>query len=70
MTKVQSYSLFTDFDISLFKAGKHYRLYEKFGSHLITVDGVEGTYLLFGHLLLKKFRLLEILTIGLMVSLN
>jgi len=44
MTKVQSYSLFTDFDISLFKSGKHYRLYEKFGSHIITVDGVKGTY--------------------------
>ena len=44
MTKVTSYSLFTDFDISLFKAGKHYRLYEKFGSHITTVNGVEGTY--------------------------
>jgi 1,4-alpha-glucan branching enzyme len=44
MAQVQVYSLFTDFDINLFKAGKHYRLYEKFGSHLVTVDGVEGTY--------------------------
>ncbi|SNR33018.1 1,4-alpha-glucan branching enzyme [Lutibacter agarilyticus] len=44
MTNVQPYSLFTDFDISLFKAGKHYRLYEKFGAHLTTVNGVEGTY--------------------------
>ena len=39
--EVQVHSLFTDFDISLFKAGKHYRLYEKFGSHIIDVDGVE-----------------------------
>jgi len=44
MTKTKVHSLFTDFDISLFKAGKHYRLYEKFGSHIITVDGEEGTY--------------------------
>jgi len=44
MTNVKSYSLFTDFDIDLFKSGKHYRLYEKFGSHPMVVDGVEGTY--------------------------
>ena len=44
MAQVQPYSLFTDFDINLFKAGKHFRLYEKFGSHIVTVDGVKGTY--------------------------
>ena len=44
MTHVKPYSLFTDFDISLFKAGKHYRLYEKFGSHITIIDGIEGTY--------------------------
>jgi 1,4-alpha-glucan branching enzyme len=44
MAKTQIHSLFSDFDIDLFKAGKHYKLYEKFGSHLITVDGVAGTY--------------------------
>ncbi|ARN77526.1 1,4-alpha-glucan branching enzyme [Nonlabens spongiae] len=44
MPNVQSHSLFTDFDINLFKAGKHYRLYEKFGSHVIEIDGVKGTY--------------------------
>ena len=44
MSKVQSHSLFTDFDIDLFKAGKHFRLYEKLGAHLIEVDGVKGTY--------------------------
>ncbi|SDS28225.1 1,4-alpha-glucan branching enzyme [Polaribacter sp. KT25b] len=44
MTKTKVHSLFTEFDINLFKAGKHYRLYEKFGSHLITLDGEEGTY--------------------------
>ncbi|WP_299180303.1 1,4-alpha-glucan branching protein GlgB [uncultured Aquimarina sp.] len=44
MSKVIVHSLFSEFDINLFKAGKHYRLYEKFGSHIITVDGVRGTY--------------------------
>ena len=44
MNKVQGYSLFTDFDIDLFKAGKHYRLYEKLGAHPIEVDGVSGVY--------------------------
>ncbi len=44
MAHVKAYSLFTDFDIDLFKSGKHYRLYEKFGSHIVTVDGIEGTY--------------------------
>lgn len=44
MSQVQPYSLFTDFDIDLFKAGKHFRLYEKLGAHLIEVDGVKGVY--------------------------
>ncbi|WP_033960582.1 1,4-alpha-glucan branching protein GlgB [Psychroserpens jangbogonensis] len=44
MPKVISHSLFLEFDIDLFKSGKHYRLYEKFGSHIMTLDGVEGTY--------------------------
>ncbi len=44
MAEVKAHSLFTDFDINLFKAGKHYRLFEKFGSHITTVDGIEGTY--------------------------
>ena len=44
MPKVHTFSLFTDFDIDLFKSGKHFRLYEKFGSHPMTVDGVKGTY--------------------------
>ena len=38
------YSRFTDFDIELFKSGKHFRLYEKLGSHTMTVKGVAGTY--------------------------
>ena len=44
MNQTQTYSLFTDFDIDLFKAGKHFQLYEKLGSHLIEVDGVKGIY--------------------------
>ena len=44
MAQVKPYSLFTEFDINLFKAGKHFRLYEKMGSHLVTVDGIEGTF--------------------------
>ncbi len=44
MAEVKVHSLFTDFDINLFKSGKHYRLYEKLGSHITTVDGVKGTY--------------------------
>ncbi|MFC6858161.1 1,4-alpha-glucan branching protein GlgB [Zunongwangia atlantica] len=42
--EVQLYSLFTDFDISLFKAGKHYRIYEKLGSHILEINGKKGTY--------------------------
>lgn len=44
MSKVITHSLFTEFDINLFKAGKHYRLYDKLGSHLVEVDGIKGTY--------------------------
>jgi len=44
MAEVINYSLFSDFDVDLFKSGKHYRLYEKFGSHPVTIDGVSGTY--------------------------
>ena len=44
MSKVISHSLFTDFDINLFKAGKHFRLYEKLGAHLVELNGVQGVY--------------------------
>jgi 1,4-alpha-glucan branching enzyme len=40
----QPFSLFTDFDIHLFKAGKHFRLFEKLGAHLIQVNGKPGVY--------------------------
>ena len=41
---VEPYSLLTDFDIALFKSGKHYKLYEKLGSHVVQHQGVTGTY--------------------------
>ena len=41
---VQSYSLFTEFDISLFSAGKHFKLYEKMGNTVLEVDGKAGVY--------------------------
>ncbi|NNF36035.1 MAG: 1,4-alpha-glucan branching protein GlgB [Saprospiraceae bacterium] len=41
---ILSHSLLTDFDIELFKSGKHFKLYEKMGAHLIEVDGVKGCY--------------------------
>jgi len=44
MSHVKAHSLFTELDIYLFKSGKHYRLYEKFGSHVMEKDGVKGTY--------------------------
>ncbi len=44
MSKVIVHSLFTDFDIDLFKGGKHYRLYDKLGSHPIELNGKKGTY--------------------------
>lgn len=36
-------SLLTEMDIYLFKEGTNFRLYEKLGSHLMSVDGVQGT---------------------------
>ena len=41
---VKPFSLFTDFDIALFQAGKHFRLYEKMGSHCVVQDGRKGVY--------------------------
>ncbi len=37
-------SLLTDYDTYLFKQGNHFRLYEKLGSHLMTVDDIHGTF--------------------------
>ncbi len=43
-TSIIHASLFSDFDIGLFKAGQHFRGYEKLGAHLITHEGIQGTY--------------------------
>ncbi|WP_240676281.1 1,4-alpha-glucan branching protein GlgB [Botryobacter ruber] len=37
-------SRFTDFDVYLFKEGKHFSLYEKFGSHVMSREGRSGVY--------------------------
>ncbi|GAB4403209.1 MAG: 1,4-alpha-glucan branching protein GlgB [Microscillaceae bacterium] len=41
---VQPFSLLSDFDIHLFAQGKHYRLFEKMGAHLLSHEGQAGTY--------------------------
>jgi 1,4-alpha-glucan branching enzyme len=43
-TMVKSFSLLTDFDISLFQGGKHFRMYEKLGSHLVECEGERGVH--------------------------
>jgi 1,4-alpha-glucan branching enzyme len=42
-TVIYGVSRLTDHDIYLFKEGNHFGLYEKLGSHTMTVDGVAGT---------------------------
>ncbi len=37
-------SRFSDYDVHLFREGKHYKLYDKFGSHIMEHKGVKGTY--------------------------
>ena len=44
MHLVQSFTLFTDHDIYLFREGSHTRLYEKFGSHSVQHEGKDGVY--------------------------
>jgi 1,4-alpha-glucan branching enzyme len=41
---VKTFSLLTEFDIALFQSGKHFRLYEKLGSHIVEHEGEWGTY--------------------------
>jgi 1,4-alpha-glucan branching enzyme len=41
---VEAYTLLSDFDIGLFMSGKHYKLYEKLGSHVVKNQEVLGTY--------------------------
>jgi len=44
MNSVKTYTLFTDHDVYLFKEGRHYKLYSKFGAHSAEKDGVKGIY--------------------------
>jgi 1,4-alpha-glucan branching enzyme len=39
-----SFSLLTDQDLYLFNEGSHYRVYEKFGAHLVTAGNTAGAY--------------------------
>ncbi|HCW07363.1 MAG TPA: 1,4-alpha-glucan branching enzyme, partial [Cytophagales bacterium] len=40
----QEFTLLSDFDIHLFRSGKHFKLHEKLGAHLVSHDGVDGVY--------------------------
>jgi 1,4-alpha-glucan branching enzyme len=44
MSRSISRQIMTSFDIDLFRAGKHFRLFEKLGAHTDTVDGVKGVH--------------------------
>ncbi|ASW76350.1 1,4-alpha-glucan branching protein GlgB [Chryseobacterium piperi] len=44
MNSVKTYTLFTDHDVYLFKEGRHYKLYDKFGAHSVIKDGIQGVY--------------------------
>lgn len=44
MHSVLPFSLFTDEDVYLFREGRHYRLYEKFGSHSVEHQEQKGIY--------------------------
>lgn len=41
--KVARHRLITDYDVYLFREGRHSKLYEKLGAHEMSVDGTEGT---------------------------
>ncbi len=38
------FSLISDYDVHLFRTGRHFKLYEKFGAHCVEIGNVEGTY--------------------------
>ncbi|HNB22636.1 MAG TPA: 1,4-alpha-glucan branching protein GlgB [Candidatus Melainabacteria bacterium] len=43
-TKEKQASFLTDFDVHLFAEGTHCRIYDKFGAHPVTIDGIKGTH--------------------------
>ncbi|MFQ5447570.1 MAG: 1,4-alpha-glucan branching protein GlgB, partial [Saprospiraceae bacterium] len=44
MSIVAPHSFLTDYDVSLIRSGKHYRLYKKLGSHILEREGQWGTF--------------------------
>jgi len=44
LNRIKPYSQITEFDVALFKSGKHYKLYEKLGAHKATHEGEDGYY--------------------------
>ncbi|MEZ5055700.1 MAG: 1,4-alpha-glucan branching protein GlgB [Saprospiraceae bacterium] len=44
MGVVRPFSKFTEFDLHLFRQGKHYNLYDKLGSHLVQHEKEDGVY--------------------------
>jgi 1,4-alpha-glucan branching enzyme len=44
INNVTTFSRFSDADIHLFREGKHFNLYQKFGSHLEVVKNKKGVY--------------------------
>ena len=44
MNRMKPYSRLTEFDVSLYKSGHHYRIYEKLGAHPTELDGEMGCY--------------------------
>lgn len=41
---VIEYSIFSDLDVFLFRQGKHFQLYDKFGARMMEVNGQKGVY--------------------------
>jgi len=44
LTAPPSFSLLTENDLHLFNEGSHFRLYDKFGAHIVQQGGARGTY--------------------------
>lgn len=44
MSNHDAFSLWTELDVYLFREGKHFKLYEKFGAHEAVVNGERGIY--------------------------
>lgn len=44
MSNVLVHSLLTEYDVTLLRMGKHFRLYQKLGSHLMVLENQEGCF--------------------------